>query len=145
MIRRACLSVLLACAAGCASVETSRIFNGVRTDNGYVPHETVSVENTGWFLFNLIPLASGNPDLPNRADWRFFQNTVTLENNLKMLDAEMARRGATRFTNVTSRTKDDFYYFFLLYRRTCLTSAVIFREQDNPENTPCASPNPSAN
>ena len=137
--------LLLLCAAGCASVQSSRVFHNVKTDNQHTPFATVSVENTGWFLFNLIPLASGNPALPNRADWRFFRNTVTLENNLKMLDAEMQKHGATKMANLTSRTKDDFYYFFLLYRRACLTSAVIFREKDNPENTPCVSPNPSAN
>ena len=28
--------------------------------------------------------------------------------------------------------RDDFYYFFILYRRTCQTSAVILRAEDNP-------------
>lgn len=144
-MKRFPLFILLVCAAGCASVKTSRVFHGVKTDNGHVPYATVSVENTGWFLFNFIPLASGNPDMPNRADWRFFRNTVTLENNLRMLDAEMRKNGATKLANVTSHTQDDFYYFFLLYRRACQTSAVVFREKDNPENTPCASPDPSAN
>ena len=124
--------LLVLCAAGCASVKTTRAFNGVNVDNGYKPHLTVSIENTGWFLFNFIPLASGNPECPNEADWKFFRNTFTLDNNMKMLDATMTRHGANRFAHLTSHTKDDFYYFFLLYRRTCQTSAVLLRDEENP-------------
>ncbi len=124
--------LLLLCAAGCASVKMTRAFNGVKVDNGYTPLATVSIENTGWFLFNCIPLASGNPERPNDADWHFFRNTVTLDNNMKMLDATMARHGATCFEHLTSHLKDDFYYFFILYRRTCQTSVVILRAEDNP-------------
>ena len=58
---RAFVLLLLLCAAGCASVRTTRVFNGVKVDGGYTPLATVSIENTGWFLFNAIPLASGNP------------------------------------------------------------------------------------
>ena len=124
--------LILLCAGGCASVRMTSAYNGVRTDGGYKPFATVSIENTGWFLFNAIPLASGNPDRPNEDDWHFFRNTVTLDNNMKMLDETMARHGATRFNHLTSHLKDDFYYFFILYRRTCQTSAVILRAEDNP-------------
>lgn len=124
--------LLLLCAAGCASVKMTRAFNGVKVDNGYTPLATVSIENTGWFLFNCIPLASGNPERPNETDWLFFRNTVSLDNNMKMLDATMNSQGATCFEHLTSHLKDDFYYFFILYRRTCQTSAVILRAEDNP-------------
>lgn len=124
--------LLLLCAAGCASVKMTRAFNGVKVDGGYTPLATVSVENTGWFLFNFIPLASGNPERPNETDWLFFRNTVSLDNNMKMLDATMRQQGATCFEHLTSHLKDDFYYFFILYRCTCQTSAVILRAEDNP-------------
>lgn len=130
--------LLLLCAVGCASVQTTRAFNGVKVDNGYTPLATVSIENTGWFLFNCIPLGSGNPDRPNYTDWHIFRNTVTLDNNMKMLDATMTLHGATCFEHLTSHLKDDFYYFFILYRRTCQTSAVILRAEDNlsPDKKP---------
>ena len=124
--------LLLLCAAGCASVKMTRAFNGVKVDGGYTPLATVSVETTGWFLFNFIPLASGNPERPNETDWLFFRNTVSLDNNMKMLDVTMRQQGATCFEHLTSHLKDDFYYFFILYRRTCQTSAVILRAEDNP-------------
>ena len=129
---RTLVLLLLALAAGCATVKTPREFNNVKVDGGYTPLATASIENTGWFLFNVIPIGSGNPELPNKDDVCFFRNTVTLDNNMKMLDATMKRLGATRFAHLTSRTKDDFYYFFILYRRTCLTSAVLLRASDNP-------------
>ena len=128
---RTIAAIFLLCAAGCASVKMTTAFNGVKVDGGYKPLATVSIENTGWFLFNCIPLASGNPERPNDADWLFFHNTVTLDNNMKMLDATMSRAGATCFAHLTSHVKDDFYYFFILYRRTCQTSAVILRAEDN--------------
>ena len=49
-------------------------------------HTIAVVENSGWYLFDCIPLASGNPDNPNGHMCRFFTNTVTLENNMKLLD-----------------------------------------------------------
>lgn len=124
--------LLLLCATGCASVKMTSAFNGVKVDDGYTPLATVSIENTGWFLFNCIPLASGNPQHPNETGCLFFQNTVTLDNNMKMLDTTMTREGATCFEHLTSHQKDDFYYFFILYRRTCQSSAVILRAEDNP-------------
>ena len=129
---RAFVLLLLLCAAGCASVRTTRVFNGVKVDGGYTPLATVSIENTGWFLFNCIPLGSGNPNRPNEVTWCPFQDTVTLDNNMKMLDATMTGMDATCFEHLTSHLKDDFYYFFILYRRTCQTSAVILRAEDNP-------------
>ena len=130
--------LLLLCSAGCASVRMTRAFNGVKVDGGFTPLATVSIENTGWFLFNCIPLASGNPDRPNETTCLPFRNTVTLDNNLKMLDATMTREDATCFEHLTSHLKDDFYYFFILYRRTCQTSVVILRAKDNqsPEKQP---------
>lgn len=129
---RAFVLLLLLCAAGCASVRTTRVFNGVKVDGGYTPLATVSIENTGWFLFNCIPLGSGNPNRPNEVTWCPFQDTVTLDNNMKMLDATMTGMDATCFEHLTSHLKDDFYYFFILYRRTCQTSAVILRDQATP-------------
>ena len=135
---RAFVLLLLLCAAGCASVRTTRVFNGVKVDGGYTPLATVSIENTGWFLFNCIPLGSGNPNRPNEVTWCPFQDTVTLDNNMKMLDATMTDMDATCFEHLSSHLKDDFYYFFILYRRTCQTSVVILRAKDNqsPEKQP---------
>ena len=61
---------------GCATVETSDV--GGR--------HMVVVSNSGWYLFNLIPIASGNPEKVNKVSCSLFSETATLENNYKMLD-----------------------------------------------------------
>ena len=71
------LAVILVCAllGGCATVTVSR--NGATM---------VNIENSGWYLLNFIPIASGNPARPNSCTTRLFSKTVTLENNVKMRD-----------------------------------------------------------
>lgn len=104
--------------AGCATVETSR--QGGRT--------MVSVANNGWYLFNCIPIASGDPASPNTFSTKFFTQTVTLRNNIKMLDYAMRKEGATGYKEVVSRTSDETYIFILLKRHSCMTSAELVRD-----------------
>ena len=63
------LAIILACAllGGCATVTVSR-------DGATM----VNIENSGWYLLNFIPLASGNPARPNSCTTRLFSKTVTL-------------------------------------------------------------------
>lgn len=119
---------LAAALAGCASVESAHKFNHVRTNAGNTPISTVSVQNTGWFLLDWLPLCCGDPESPNLKASRFFTNTVTLENNLRMLDAKMRQEGATCFANLTTHNYDQSYLFMLVCRRSLHTSAVILKE-----------------
>ncbi len=116
--------------AGCSTIRTSHVFNDVEVDGGRIPLAAVEIENTGWFLFDVIPLICGDPSVPNGWGWRCFTNTVTLQSNLEMLDKKMQLEGANEVANLTSRSTDDFYYFFILYRRSYHTSAVLLREKD---------------
>ena len=117
---------------GCATVQYSATFHGVKVEDGETPLEVVEVENTGWRLFKFIPLASGNPKKPNRMSCRWFSNTVTLQNNLNLLEHEMRTRGVTRFTNLTSRTMEESFLFILLTRNAYHTSAVLLKDMDTP-------------
>ena len=89
--------------------------------------ETVEIENTGWLLFKFIPLGSGDPAHPNESGCRLFQNTVVLQNNLDMLEAEMKRVKAGRAVNLTSRKTDESIFVILLTRHAYHTSAVLLR------------------
>lgn len=111
------IAACIACAtfAGCATVETSK--QGGRT--------LASVTNNGWYLFNVIPLASGDPLMPNAVKTKFFDQTVTLKNNIKMLDYAMRKEGAIGFKEVVSSTADETFLFILLKRHTCTTSAEL--------------------
>ena len=119
----ALLSLLLA--AGCTTYRATSVFNGVNVDGGRHPVETIEIANTGWFLFTCLPLASGNPDKPNRNSCRWFTNTVTLSNNIEVLERHMREKGVTEVANLTSHCEDEKYLIFLLARRAYRTSAVL--------------------
>ena len=123
-------SVLLL--AGCTTVRYSTTFHGVKVEDGETPLEIVEIENSGWEVFKFIPLASGNPQKPNRLSCRWFSNTVTLQNNLNLLEQEMKTRVATRFTNLTSRNSEESFLFILLTRNAYHTSAVLLKDEDTP-------------
>ena len=122
------LPLLFLALAGCATARFSNV--GGRT--------IADVTNTGWYLFNVIPLASGNPAEPNAVGCRLFSNTVTLENNLRMLDFAMrdylsdpAELAHTRFGEVISYTTDESVLFFLFKRHACHTSAELIRNTES--------------
>ena len=83
-------------------------------------------------MFKFIPLASGNPQKPNRLSCCWFSNTVTLQNNLNLLEQEMKTRVATRFTNLTSRNSEESFLFVLLTRNAYHTSAVLLKDENTP-------------
>ena len=118
--------------AGCTTVRYSTTFHDVKVEDGETPLEIVEIENSGWELFKFIPLASGNPQKPNRLSCRWFSNTVTLQNNLNLLEQEMKTRVATRFTNLTSRNSEESFLFILLTRNAYHTSAVLLKDANTP-------------
>ncbi len=117
------MTKLLSCAAlfavlltsGCAIIKTS-------SEGG---REMVAIENSGWYLFDFIPIASGNPEAPNARDFVFARQTTTLDNNIRMLESEMKRRGFTRYRDLVSYSADESYLFILLQRHTLYTSAEL--------------------
>lgn len=108
---------LILCAAfsGCAVIDVSD--KGSRT--------MVSIHNSGWELFSVIPLASGDPNFPNRNTCRWFVDTITLENNIKMLERAMKATDATGYKNLSSSIVDETVLFVLLNRRIYHTSAEL--------------------
>ena len=118
--------------AGCTTVRYSTTFHDVKVEDGETPLEIVEIENSGWELFKFIPLASGNPEKPNRLSCSWFSNTVTLQNNLNLLEQEMKTRVATRFTNLTSRNSEESFLFILLTRNAYHTSAVLLKDANTP-------------
>ena len=112
-------------ASGCTTVLKSKEFEKVKVDGCSTPVAAVEIENSVWLLFNLIPVASGNPDHPNSYKCKLFRNTVNIANNMKVLREEMTNEGVTKVTNLTSHYADEKYLFFLLARRACHTSAVL--------------------
>lgn len=106
------LSVLL---AGCASVDVSDV-GGRRM---------VSIKNSGWELFSVIPIASGDVEHPGGIGCEWFENTVTLENNLALLDRAVIETGSSGYRSVSSSIVDETVFFVLLSRRIYHTSAEL--------------------
>ena len=118
------LAIILACAllGGCATVTVSR-------DGATM----VNIENSGWYLLNFIPLASGNPARPNSCTTRLFSKTVTLENNVKMLDKVIRDEGAVAVRDINSFTIDEHVLLILLKRHAYHTSAQLLMKEDMEE------------
>ena len=118
------LAIILAGAllGGCATVTMSR-------DGATM----VSIENSGWYLLNFIPIASGNPARPNSCTTRLFSKTVTLENNVKMLDKVIRDEGAVAVRDINSFTVDEHILLILLKRHAYHTSAQLLMKEDMEE------------
>ena len=118
------VAFILACAllSGCATVTVSR-------DGATM----VNVENSDWYLLNFIPLASGNPTRPNSCTTRLFSKTVTLENNVKMLDKVIRDEGAVAVRDINSFTVDEHVLLILLKRHAYHTSAQLLMKEDMEE------------
>ena len=121
--------ILAALLAGCATVRYSDV--GGR--------KMVDVENTRWsaylVFFPIFPIASGEPDAPNEEMCRIFQDSMTLENNMKLLDYALEKSGAQGVRNLTTRFSDTTYCFFLK-RYSCQTSAELVAPKFFPGNQP---------
>ena len=117
-------AIILACAllGGCATVTVSR-------DGATM----VNIENSGWYLLNFIPIASGNPARPNSCTTRLFSKTVTLENNVKMLDKVIREEGAAAVRDINSFTIDEHVLLILLKRHAYHTSAQLLMKEDMEE------------
>jgi len=115
------LAAILACAllGGCATVTVSR-------DGATM----INIENSGWYLLNFIPIASGNPARPNSCTTRLFSKTVTLENNVKMLDKAIRDEGAVAVRDINSFTVDEHVLLILLKRHAYHTSAQLLMKED---------------
>jgi len=112
---------------GCATIKQATDYHGANIEDGETPLETVEIENSGWMIFKFIPLGSGDPLRPNETTCRFFRNTVTLQNNLEMLEDEMERVQAKRVSNLTSRKTEESVFLILLTRYAYHTSAVLLK------------------
>lgn len=113
ILSAAFLAVMLC--SGCAIIKTS-------SEGG---REMVAIENSCWYLFNCLPIASGNPQKPNRASCEFWEKTSTLDNNLRMLEGEMKRRGFTHYRDLVSHTGSESFLFILLKRESLYTSVEL--------------------
>ena len=121
-MRRAAIAAALAIAAaaiscGCCTVKRC-------SEDG---REMVYVENTGWKLFDCIPIASGDPEYPNREVCLWFCDSVLLEVNTMMLDDVMRKEGFKSVRSLKSHMSDEQVIPFVFKRYSYHTSAELLR------------------
>ena len=124
---RVFLVLVLLCASGCALVTRLPPEPGAKTPEGEEIVETVQVMNSSWSLFCLLPLASGNVDSPDCVSCIPFRDSVNLKNQMKMIEAEAKRCGATCARHVVTYEDDEDLFLILLLRRKIHTSAILVR------------------
>ena len=112
---------------GCSSVKSVTEFRGVKVEDGVEPIEVVDIYNSNWLFLSLLPISSCDPDNPDGWTTCFFRNKATLENQIRMLENEAKRVGASRAVNVTSTTTDEVAALILFLREKYHTSAVLVK------------------
>ena len=118
-MKKLCGFIFLACAlSGCAAYSLSE-------EGGRL---TADIENSGWLFCKAVPLFSGDPAAPNRGAFRLFENTVTLENNMKILTSAMHDAGAYRFKNLTSHYTEESIFILLFTHKVYHTSAELEKD-----------------
>ena len=126
-MRGLAIAILAVSLLGCSSVRGIADFRGVKVEDGVEPIEVVDVYNTNWLLLSLLPIASGDPDNPDGWTTCFFRDKATVENQIRMLEAEAKRVGASRAINVTTVSTDEAAFLILFLRERFHTSAVLVR------------------
>ena len=136
-MRMLAFCVAAALVGGCATIDRLDGSMVKNTEDGLVPVEEIHIMNTNWRLLSCIPIASGNPSLPNKCSCRWFSDTVTLDSQMSMLKAEVDRVGAKKAVNVFTDHSSEGVFFFLMTRAKLHTSAVLVRDPDPvPVETP---------
>jgi hypothetical protein len=112
-------------AAGCANVQTTNRFGAPVGGKEVQPRDSIVVENSGFYLFGVVPLVSGSTENPGGST--LFNNTVTLENNLRLLEAEAAKKGPFVLDGLSSvEDSSSAWSIGIISRRTITTSACVY-------------------
>lgn len=114
-------------ASGCLTSEVSHAPDGVPGDGGEEHMMTVEIENTGWFLFDCIPIACGNPGGLDKCSTSVFSDTLSLQTNIDALGRILEREGAYSIGTLASHEESEYVLIFLLSRRAVHTSATLMK------------------
>ena len=134
-MRQVIVAVAMSALVGCSTTLTRLPPPRALKTAGVVPIEAIEVSNANLLLLSFIPIASGDPDAPNAGAFRWFTDTLSVANQVQMLEAEAARVGATRAVEVATLKTDESLLFFLLLREKMHTSAILVKD-----STPAPAP-----
>lgn len=131
-MRQAIVAVAMSALVGCSTTLTRLPATKMPSSSDVRPLEVVEISNACLLLLSFLPIASGDPQSPNSWGCTWFEDTTTVENQMRMLEAEASRIGATRAVDMTTLRTDESLFFFLLQREKIHTSAVLVRDVPRP-------------
>ncbi len=100
---------------GCATTEVGENFNGqfIETKNN-TPVAHIHADCYGYYLFNCIPLITGDPENPPYG-FKIFKNTVKVKPVIKLLTKASKNLGATRITDIKTNIENTGAYSFWIF------------------------------
>lgn len=114
---------------GCMTSEISRTPCGAPGDGDDSHHLTVDIENTGWYLFDFIPLLCGDPNGVNQCSTKVFRNTLTLQNNMNELMRIVQQEGTYTIGSIMSHEESESVWVFFVSRHGYHTSATLMQKR----------------
>ena len=132
-MRLAIVAVAMSALVGCSTTLTRLPATEMPSSSDVRPLEVVEISNACLLLLSFLPIASGDPQSPNSGGSCWFEDTTTVANQMRMLETEASRIGATRAIDMkTLRVVDASPFLFLLQREKIHTSAVLVRDIPRP-------------
>ena len=127
-------TIILVCViflTGCVTTEVSTQFNDNITAEGNTPVATIFAENYGYYLFGYLPICAGNPDKPNVNTMSLFEDTVTIENNSKMINLEAQKLGATSLAEIRHSTNwTGGFSLWIIWKQVLTSNAFAVKSQN---------------
>lgn len=102
--------------SSCATYQVSTDFNGQKVEGGAVPVAYIHAKTYGYYLFNVVPLISGDCEKIGSTSW--FTDNVNPENSIDLLTKKSKELGATNVTDISStyRTSGMYTLWIFWYR-----------------------------
>lgn len=115
--------------SGCATVQKSETFPKINELSPIQPVASIVVENYGYYLFGIWPLWCGDVENPNSAGCDWFTDTVTIDNNVKLIEREALSYGAesTLGELKTEVETSGSFSAWILWRKIITTSACVYK------------------
>ena len=118
------VAVLALALAGCSSYsEIAYWKSSTKIDNGEVPVASFVTQNFSYQLLGCIPLCTGLPwttgdeDIMDEFNVRFFADEATIDNNLVSLRHALDRVGSYRIKDLKTTVDNDYVWSLFIVRR----------------------------
>lgn len=129
------LSVVLLC-AGCAT-SVCRHYKtdpDTRSSSGRVVVAGISGQNTGCYLFNVLPVWSGKPNRPNEKKWSMWRDYVRKRDIRKMLTDRAKRLGADDIEELfIEENSSGLWSLGIIWTRTISGRCIAVRDLSKKE------------